>query len=304
MNVEQAHEFETKQAVEEYGVDRFVAECREFVAEQRAVMDEEFRDLAVWMDWDDVYQTMDPEYVDVVWDAFAALYDRGLVERGHQVVNTCPRCETAVSDSRLEYEDRTVEAVYVGFSLADGQGTLVAWTTTPWTLVGNQFVAVDAEGEYAAVEVDAESSEADDPLYVAAERVPAVMDALGVAADDYAVTETLPGSDLVGLSYDHPLADRLLTTRRPAGSSRTPTTSRPTATELGSSTALRGSATRTSSAPANYGPRTTSNCPRTPRGPRRAVHRGGRAVRRPARPRRGARSRHGGVPRRRRAPRD
>ncbi|WP_135364119.1 isoleucine--tRNA ligase [Halosimplex halophilum] len=214
VNVEQEHEFETKDAVEAYGVDRFVDECRAFVEDQRAVMDEEFRDLAVWMDWDDAYQTMDAEYVDTVWDAFAALYDRGLVERGDQVVNTCPRCETAVSDSRLEYADRTVDAVSVGFPLADTgrDGTLVAWTTTPWTLVGNQFVAVDADGEYAAVEVaDGALADraADGPLYVAAERVPAVMDALGVADGDYEVAETLRGSDLVGATYRHPLADRL-----------------------------------------------------------------------------------------------
>lgn len=209
VNVEQAHEFETKQAVEEYGVDRFVDECRAFVDDQRTVMNDEFRDLAVWMDWDDAYQTMDAEYVDTVWDAFAALYDRGLVDRGDQVVNTCPRCETAVSDSRLEYEDRTVEAVYVGFELADRPGTLVAWTTTPWTLVGNQFVAVDEAGEYAVVEVDGDAVGTDGPLYVAAERVPAVMDALGVAEKDYAVRETVPGRDLAGLAYDHPLADDL-----------------------------------------------------------------------------------------------
>ena len=209
--VEQDHEFETKQAVEDYGVDRFVDECRAFVEDQRAVMDREFRDLAVWMDWDDVYQTMDAEYVDTVWDAFAGLYERGLVERGDQVVNTCPRCETAVSDSRLEYEDRAVEAVYVGFDLVERPGTLVAWTTTPWTLVGNQFVGVDADGEYAAVAVDAERAgrSADGPLYVADERVPSVMAALDVDEDDYEVRERLHGSDLVGLSYEHPLADSL-----------------------------------------------------------------------------------------------
>jgi len=232
VNVEADHDFETKQAVEDYGVDRFVAECRAFVDDQRAVMDEEFRDLAVWMDWDDVYQTMDAEYVDTVWDAFAALHERGLVERGDQVVNTCPRCETAVSDSRLAYEDRTVDAVYVGFPLADAdregdrrdpsdrasatgaspEGTLLAWTTTPWTVVGNQFVAVDAEGEYAAVEVDDGAlgdRDAPGPLYVAAERVDAVMAALRVTNEEYAVVETLPGSDLVGATYRHPLADRL-----------------------------------------------------------------------------------------------
>ncbi|WP_436932642.1 isoleucine--tRNA ligase [Halosimplex halobium] len=226
VNVEADHEFEMKDAVEAYGVDRFVDECRAFVEDQRAVMDEEFRDLAVWMDWDDVYQTMDAEYVDTVWDAFAALYDRGLVERGDQVVNTCPRCETAVSDSRLEYADRTVDAVYVGFPLADTgrEGTLVAWTTTPWTLVGNQFVAVDESGEYAAVEVvdgavgeNTVDAAVDGPLYVAAERVDAVMDALGVAADDYEVVETLRGSELVGATYDHPLADRLADHPTPRG---------------------------------------------------------------------------------------
>ncbi|ELZ22719.1 isoleucyl-tRNA ligase [Halosimplex carlsbadense 2-9-1] len=211
VNVERDHDFETKHAVEEYGVDRFVDECRAFVEDQRAVMDEEFRDLAVWMDWDDVYQTMDPEYVDTVWDAFAALYERGLVERGDQVVNTCPRCETAVSDSRLEYDDRTVDAVYVGFPLvgAGRDGTLLAWTTTPWTVVGNQFVAVDADGEYAAVAVDSDAVTTVGPLYVAAERVDAAMDALGVADGEYAVAETLPGSDLVGARYRHPLAERL-----------------------------------------------------------------------------------------------
>lgn len=219
VHVEADHEFETKRAVEDYGVDRFVEECRAFVDEQRSVMDEEFRDLAVWMDWDDVYQTMDPEYVDTVWDAFAALHDRGLVERGDQVVNTCPRCETAVSDSRLTYEGRAVDAVYVGFEVDEGDraGTLVAWTTTPWTVVGNQFVAVDAEGEYAAVAVESGAVTAAGPLYVAADRVDAVMDALGVAAEDFAVVETLAGSDLVGTTYDYPLAEWLPNHPTPRG---------------------------------------------------------------------------------------
>jgi|GEM_PF-74309 len=245
VRVESRHDFAAKDDVEVYGVDRFTAECREYAAQQCAAMTEEFRDLGVWMDWDDPYVTMDPEYVDTVWDAFATLYEEGLVERGERVVNTCPRCETAVSDSRLEYDERTVDAVYVGFPLTDdegdadtdrhaegpdrhaeGPGTLVAWTTTPWTLVGNQFVAVDESAEYAAVTVDSDSTETvpDDqtalrsPLYVASERVDAVTTALGFEPDDWTVDRTLPGADLVGRSYDHPLADRLPDRPTPRGS--------------------------------------------------------------------------------------
>jgi len=234
VRVEGRHDFAAKDDVEDYGVDRFTDECREYAAEQCAAMTEEFRDLGVWMDWDEPYVTMDAEYVDTVWDAFATLHEEGLVERGERVVNTCPRCETAVSDSRLEYDERTVDAVYVGFPLTgtgddaeDGSetdhgggpaGTLVAWTTTPWTLVGNQFVAVDRDAEYAAVTVASETPLAGrSPLYVASERVAAVMAALGVADDQWAVDRTLSGSELVGRGYDHPLADELLDHPTPRG---------------------------------------------------------------------------------------
>jgi isoleucyl-tRNA synthetase len=229
VNVEGDHDFATKADVEAYGVDRFTAECREFAADQCAEMTAEFQDLGVWMDWQDPYVTMDADYVDAVWDAFATLHEAGLVERGERVVNTCPRCETAVSDSRLEYEDRSVEAVYVGFELADAadrddehgegvpEGTLVAWTTTPWTLVGNQFVAVDRDADYAAVTVSDDAlaavsgplADASDPLYVAASRVDAVMAALGLETEEWTVERTLPGEALVGRTYTHPLADSL-----------------------------------------------------------------------------------------------
>ncbi|PSP63589.1 hypothetical protein BRC79_11195, partial [Halobacteriales archaeon QH_8_67_27] len=100
---------------------------------------------------------------------------------------------------------------------ASSPGTLVAWTTTPWTVVGNQFVAVEKAGEYAVVEVDGDAVGTDGPLYVAAERVAAVMTALNVADSDYTIRETVPGSDLVGLTYDHPLADRLSDHPTPRG---------------------------------------------------------------------------------------
>ncbi len=192
---------ESKQDIEEYGVEQFVADCRAFVGDNRASMDDEFADLGVWMDWDDPYQTMDTEYMEVVWTAFAELYERGLLDREQRIVNTCPNCETSVAETRLNYETREATAAYVGFPLEDHDGWLVTWTTTPWTVTANQFVAVDEAATYLAVETPSRR------LYVAEECVDDVMQALGVA--DWTVRDRLPGAALDGWTYRNPLADCL-----------------------------------------------------------------------------------------------
>ncbi|PSQ49004.1 isoleucine--tRNA ligase [Halobacteriales archaeon SW_7_65_23] len=194
--------FEGKRDVHEYSVENFVGACREFVAENRQGMDEEFADLGVWMDWDDPYRTMDTEYMETVWTAFHELYDSGLLSREKQVVNTCPDCETSVAETRLSYETRDSTAAYVGFPLRERDGWLLTWTTTPWTVTGNQFVAVDPEATYVAVDVGGEL------LYVAEECVDGVLEAV---AEDAAteVVDRFAGADLVGWGYDNPLARHL-----------------------------------------------------------------------------------------------
>jgi len=230
--------FESKADVHEYGVENFVEACREFVAENRRGMDAEFADLGVWMDWDDPYQTMDADYMETVWTAFQELYDRGLLAREKRVVNTCPDCETSVAETRLSYGRRESTAAYVGFPLREREGWLLAWTTTPWTVTGNQFVAVDPEATYVALDVDGER------LYVAEECLDGVLDALSADTagqkhvnssrtrgdeihgergsrrtsvvkcsvrqyDSGAGVDRLDGADLVGWSYDNPLSAHL-----------------------------------------------------------------------------------------------
>jgi isoleucyl-tRNA synthetase len=195
--------FEGKDDVREYGVEAFTEACREFVEGNRRGMDEEFADLGVWMDWNDPYRTMDAEYMETVWTAFRELYDRGLLGREKRVVNTCPDCETSVAETRLSYETRDSTAAYVGFPLRDREGSLLTWTTTPWTVTGNQFVAVDPDASYAAVAVDG------DLLYVAEDCVEGVLAAVGVDAADADIVERLPGDDLLGWQYDNPLAPHL-----------------------------------------------------------------------------------------------
>jgi len=205
VKVEEELGFETKRDIEEYGIEAFIDECKEFAVRNREAMDEDFKSIGAWMDWENPYETITPEYMEAAWWAFQQVDERGLVEQGKRSVNYCPRCQTAIAANEVEYDEITSPSIYVKFPLADREGSLVIWTTTPWTIPANTFVAVDGEMTYQAVRAakDGES----EVLYVAE---PCVEDVLKRGRyEDYTVVDEYAGADLVGWAYDHPLADRL-----------------------------------------------------------------------------------------------
>jgi isoleucyl-tRNA synthetase len=188
-----------RQIEEEVGIAEFVRLCRESVVSYVA----EWRDLTVrigyWVDLDDAYWTLNPDYVESVWWHLRQLFDQGLLYEGFKVVPYCPRCGTGLSSHELGqpdvYQDEEDESAYVRFALVDadparvaGATSLLVWTTTPWTLVSNTGVAVDPGLTYAVV----------DGMLVADELVE---DALGAGAN---VTGRVRGSELVGLRYRRP----------------------------------------------------------------------------------------------------
>lgn len=203
VKVEQENEFETKQDIVDYGVENFVQDCKQYARKQKSLMDEEFKDMGIWMDWDNPYLTMNLEYMDAVWSAFYSLYHKGFVDRGFDVLNTCPRCETTLSDSELEYENRTVQAAYIKFPLSNMNGSIVAWTTTPWTVTGHQFVAVDDNISYACIE----SEDSEDTYYVAKECIDNFVEQLDW--DSYNVVNVVSGEKIVGEEYEHPLNNEM-----------------------------------------------------------------------------------------------
>jgi isoleucyl-tRNA synthetase len=198
VKVEEEHGFSNKQDIEEYGTEQFIQECRQYAAEQKSVMDREFSDLGIWMDWENPYVTMSSDYMNKVWSAFYQMYNDGYIGREFDVLNSCPRCETTISDSELEYGYRTVEAAYIGFDIVDRSGKLVAWTTTPWTIVGNKFIAVDKNLQYSKVQTS------DDTYYIEESCVDDTMKSLGI--ENYQVNATISGEDLIGLEYENPLS--------------------------------------------------------------------------------------------------
>jgi isoleucyl-tRNA synthetase len=200
--VEERLDFENKKDIEAFGEDAFIEECKAYAEEQLEGLQADFRDFGVWMDWDDPYRTVDPEYMEAAWWGFAQAHERGLVEQGMRSINQCPRCETAIANNEVEYHDVGKPSIYVRFPLSDREGSLVIWTTTPWTIVANTFVAVDGDLEY--VGVDAKRDGETHRLYVARDCVEEVLSA--GRYEEYEVVEELAGEDLVGWEYDHPLA--------------------------------------------------------------------------------------------------
>jgi isoleucyl-tRNA synthetase len=203
--VEERLGFENKKDIESFGMEPFIEECKQYANEQLAGLQSDFKSFGVWMDWENPYRTVTPEYMEAAWWGFAQAAERGLVEQGKRSITQCPRCETAIAKNEVEYHEVEDPSIYVKFPLSEREGNLVIWTTTPWTVPANEFVAVDEEVAYQKVR--ATKSGESELLYLAAEVVEEVLKK--GRYDDYEVLDELPGAELLGWEYNHPLADEV-----------------------------------------------------------------------------------------------
>ncbi|WP_440772281.1 isoleucine--tRNA ligase [Natronorubrum sp. DTA28] len=203
--VEEKLGFENKKDIEEFGEENFIQECKDYADEQLEGLQNDFKSFGVWMDWDNPYRTVSPEYMEAAWWGFSKAADRGLVEKGHRSISQCPRCETAIANNEVEYEDVEDPSIYVKFDLTDREGKLVIWTTTPWTVPANTFTAVDEEGDYVGVRATKDGEE--ELLYLADAKHEEVLKE--GRYEEYEVVEELTGEDLIGWSYEHPLAEEV-----------------------------------------------------------------------------------------------
>jgi isoleucyl-tRNA synthetase len=182
-----------KQQIEEFGIERFNELCRRSVYEYVDAWTDMSKRMAFWQDYDDAYWTLTPDYIQSVWWALKTMWDRDLIYRGFRVAPYCPRCMTPLSSHELAqgYKDDTPDpSVFVRFRLrSDPKTSLLAWTTTPWTLPGNVALAVGEDVDYVKVE------QGDERLVLAESR-------LEVLEGEYRVVERLKGADLVGLEYE------------------------------------------------------------------------------------------------------
>ncbi|MBR6496633.1 MAG: class I tRNA ligase family protein, partial [Methanomicrobium sp.] len=141
VRVENQLGFKSKKDIEGYGISNFIETCKDFAVTKRDTMSEQFEKLGVWMDFKDPYQTIKPEVIEAAWWVIKKADEKKILDTGYRVVNWCPRCETAIADSEVEYWDEEDPSIYVKFPIKDRKNEyLVIWTTTPWTLPANVAV--------------------------------------------------------------------------------------------------------------------------------------------------------------------
>ncbi|MDK2834506.1 MAG: isoleucyl-tRNA synthetase [Methanolobus sp.] len=199
--------FTSKKDIEKYGVGNFIEKCKEFALNQKDDMTEQFRMLGAWLDWKDPYMTLRDEYIEAAWWTLKRAQEKDLLEQGKRVVNWCPRCETAIADSEVEYSDRDDPSIFVKFRLKDEENAyVVIWTTTPWTIPSNIAVAVHPSFEYSKVKAKT-SDGREEILIIASQLVEPVLKKGRYAG--YEILGSMLGEDLTSLSYEHPLADKV-----------------------------------------------------------------------------------------------
>ena len=152
VEVEKELGLKSKRDIEAYGVADFVERCKARVLTFADRITSQSIRLAYWMDWDDSYYTMSDENNYTIWHFLKTCHERGWIYKGHDVMPWCPRCGTGISEHEIVtegYQDRTHLSVFVRFPLLDESGaSLLAWTTTPWTLTANVAAAVHPDLTY------------------------------------------------------------------------------------------------------------------------------------------------------------
>ncbi len=202
---------DSKTDIERYGVAEFNEACRasvlRYTSEWRTIMTRAGR----WVDFDDDYKTMEPDYMESIWWVMKSLWDKGLIYEGHYILPYCPRCSTVLSNHELAqpgvYKDVHDPAITIKFKvkkaipglegLENGSTYLLAWTTTPWTLPSNLALCLGPDVDYVLVRDQGADGQAE--AYILAEA------RLSSYYKDLSKIEVLwrkKGSELKGIEYE------------------------------------------------------------------------------------------------------
>ena len=204
--VEKELGFAGKGDIEKFGIAAFNDKCRESVQRHVGAFTDMTNRMGFWVDFEEAYWTMSPQYVESVWWSLKEIWQKGLLVQDHRVAPYCPRCGTGLSDHELAqgYETVTDPSVFVRFPITSGplqelNAALLVWTTTPWTLVSNTAIAVHPEVTYVVAKVttvqnDVSSSE----VLIVAENL------ISALKGEVEILQSMPGSALEHTKYQRP----------------------------------------------------------------------------------------------------
>ncbi|WP_319477627.1 isoleucine--tRNA ligase [Marispirochaeta aestuarii] len=185
-----------KKEIEDFGIAKFNESCRSIVLRYTKEWETVMTRAGRWVDFENDYKTMEPDYMESIWWVVKQLWNKGLLYEGHYILPYCPRCSTVLSNHELNlggYQDVTDPAITVRFKIKGEENSyLLAWTTTPWTLPSNLALTLGPDIDYVKV------ADGDDFYILAAERLSAYYK----NEEEYRVLWTRKGRDLTGIEYE------------------------------------------------------------------------------------------------------
>ena len=192
----------SKEDIFKLGMDKFINACKKLCVDNMHIMNEDFKRMGVWMDFDNAYQSIKKEFIEAEWFLIKKAHEKERLYEGLRTMPWCPECETAAAKHELEYQTVEEDSIFLKFKLKGKENEyLIIWTTTPWTIPFNLAVMVNPELDYVKAKVG------DEIWYLAKGLAGVVVQA--VANKKLEILEEFKGDKMEGMSYIHPLYDEL-----------------------------------------------------------------------------------------------
>lgn len=196
----------TKEDILNFGLEKFVKECKDFAVTNLKQMNKDFKRLGVWLDFDNAYQTIDNDYIEGTWWLVKKAHEKKRLYQGQMTITWCYSCQTALAKHELEYKEVVDKSIFVKFRVKNSKNNknneyLIIWTTTPWTIAFNLGIMVNPTVEYIKAKVE-------DEIWIIAKELAhsLIEEKLGKS---YIVMDVFEGKELNGLEYEHPFEDIL-----------------------------------------------------------------------------------------------
>ncbi|MBC7128504.1 MAG: isoleucine--tRNA ligase [Thermoplasmatales archaeon] len=191
IEVEKILGLKNKQEIEKFGIEKFNQECKKNVFKYEEAWKKMTERVGFWIDMENPYITLDNSYIESVWWSLKEAWKKGLLYRGYRVTPYCPRCGTTLSSHEVAQGYREVEdiSIFVKFKIKGRDEFLLAWTTTPWTLISNVALAVHPDELYVKIEYNGEK------IIMAEERAKSLL-------KEYRVIDVFKGKELYGIEYE------------------------------------------------------------------------------------------------------
>ena len=200
LEVEKKLGIDGKEQIESYGLEPFIAHCKESVWKYKGMWEDFSATVGFWADMDNPYVTYTNDFIESEWWALKEIWEKGLLYKGFKIVPYCPRCGTPLSSHEVAQGYKSVKerSAVVRFKCVGEDAYFLAWTTTPWTLPSNTALCVNPKDIYCKVK-------ANDGYvyYMAKELLGAVLSPLASEGESaYEILEEMPGSALEGREYE------------------------------------------------------------------------------------------------------